>query len=134
MVCFTLQLFLLAYLHVNMGPPGPPATASPTQSSIRCLAVCPLHPCCPPPPLLLVWMNVSSLTLWLSVYSSIFCHFGLFFVFKFVALFIVQGGKMYLPVYLHLGWKSSFNVFLVFSQGVSHLCLPAIGMNLPARP
>ena len=51
--------------------PSLPAPASPTWSSSRCLAACPLHPGCPSPPLLLVWMNVSSLTLWLSGFHTV---------------------------------------------------------------
>ena len=35
-------------------------------SACRCLATCALHPGCPSPPLLPVWMNVSSLYPWLS--------------------------------------------------------------------
>ena len=62
----------------------------------------PLCPSCPSPPLLLVWMNVSSLTPWLLdfPYSSIFCQFWLLFVFKFVValLLVVRGGKVYLPM------------------------------------
>ena len=37
-VCLTLQLFHPVYLHTNVGPPGPPATASPSWSSNHCLA------------------------------------------------------------------------------------------------
>ena len=46
-------------------PPCPP------QSSSRCLAMTPLHPSCPPPPLLLVWMSVSSLTPWLLDFRTV---------------------------------------------------------------
>ena len=40
-------------------------------SPSRCLAVSPLHPGCPSPPLLLVWMNVSSLSPWLSDFHTV---------------------------------------------------------------
>ena len=42
-------------------------------------------------------------------YSSIFCQFWLFFVFKFVVvLLVVQGGTVCVYLHLHLGWKSIF--------------------------
>ena len=57
-------------------------------------------PGCPSLSLLLVWMNVSSLTPWLWDFHSV-CfsgNFGYFFVFKFVVLLlVVWGGKVYLP-------------------------------------
>ena len=51
-------------------------------------------------PLLLVWMNVSSLTPWLlDCHRLIFCQFWLVFVFKFVVvlLLVVRGGTACLP-------------------------------------
>ena len=42
-VCLTPQLFLLVY-PCKCGNPIQPATASSTQSSSRCLAMCPFHP------------------------------------------------------------------------------------------
>ena len=65
MVCFTPQLFLPVCLHENVGPFGLPATTSPTQSSSHPLV---LHPLCPALP---VWMNVSSLTPWLSDFHRV---------------------------------------------------------------
>ena len=65
MVCLSPQLFLLVYPQVNVGLPGLPAATSPTQSSGPRLAISPVHPGCQSPPLLPVWMNVSSLTPWL---------------------------------------------------------------------
>ena len=70
MVCLAPQLFLPLYLCANVGPPallaatsqGPPATALSRESS---------PPSCPSPPLLLGWMNVSSLTLWLSDFHTV---------------------------------------------------------------
>ena len=62
MVCLTPQLFLPAYLHRNGDclvcqlQPRPPSLLPSAH---------PLCPSCPSPPLLLVWMNVSSLTPWL---------------------------------------------------------------------
>ena len=51
-VCLAPQFFLPVNRHTNVGPSVLPAAALP----------CPLCPSCPSPPLLLVWMNVSSLT------------------------------------------------------------------------
>ena len=101
-VCFTPHLFLLVYLHLNVGPPGPPATshgsascslpascslAHPIPQSAASLgppaAVLPTPvlqpprchesslPSCSSPPLLPVWMNVSSLTPWLSDFHTV---------------------------------------------------------------
>ena len=98
--CLVPQLFLLVYLHANVGLPGPPAATWPTQSSIHHLVEHPFCPGCPSPPLLPVWMNVSSLIPWLlDFHSLISCHFWLIFVFKFVVvlLLVVQGEKVYLP-------------------------------------
>ena len=53
-VCLAPQLFLPVYLHTNVGSPGPAATALPWVLSIPAAH---LHP------LLLVWINVSSLPL-----------------------------------------------------------------------
>ena len=98
MVCLAPQLFLLIYLHVNVGLP---AAASPAQSASHYLAMCSPFSC-PSLPLLPVWMNVSSLTAWVldlhTVQSS--GSSGCFFVFKLVVifLFIVQGGEAYLSM------------------------------------
>ena len=61
-ICLAPQLFLLVYLHTNVGPPGPPAAALPWV--LLALAA-------PPPPLLPIWMNVSPLTPWLSDFHTI---------------------------------------------------------------
>ena len=58
-------------------------------------------PCCPTPPLLPVWMSVSSLTPWLSDFHTVwFCQFWLFFVFKFVVVLVLvmRGGTVCLPM------------------------------------
>ena len=85
MVCFVPPLFLPVYLHANVGPQGPPS--APCWSAAAWTAL--LHnqpprwvcqppfcrksslPSCPSLPLLLVWMNVSSLTLWLSDFHKV---------------------------------------------------------------
>ena len=53
------------------GTTGVPATTLPTWSSSCCLAAYLLCPSCPSPLLLLVWMNVSSLTPWLLDFYTI---------------------------------------------------------------
>ena len=86
-VCFASPAFLPVYLCVNVGSQGLPATtlwglpaaAWPAHSTIRllagsarcCLASSPLRPCCRSPRLLLVWMNVSSLSPWLSDFHTV---------------------------------------------------------------
>ena len=75
----TPQLFLPVYLHTNVGLPclpaaalpGLPATAFPTPvpQPLPCRESSP--PGCPSPSLLPVWMNVSSLTLWLSDFHTV---------------------------------------------------------------
>ena len=88
------QLFLLVYLHANVRLPCPPAAASSglPATTLSASVLQPL-PCrksspsgCPSPPLLLLWMNVSSLSPWLldfhtvqfSVSSGCFLFLNLF--------------------------------------------------------
>ena len=72
----------------------------PNLSSRHQLAASPLHPGCLSPPLQPVWMNVSSLTPWLSDFHIVWFSgsSGWFFIFKFVVIpvLVVQRGKMYL--------------------------------------
>ena len=94
-VCLTPKLFLPVYLHTNVGPL---ATALPAWPSSCCLAVHPLLPSCPSLPRLPVWLNISSLTPWLSDFHAVWLSgsFGYFFVYKFVVLLlVVRGGKVY---------------------------------------
>ena len=71
--------------------------AWPSSSSCH-LAPSPLHPGCPSPKLLLIQMNVFTLTPWLSDFHTVWFSgsSGYFFVFKFVVvlLLVVWGGKM----------------------------------------
>ena len=60
-VCLAPQLFLPVYLLVNVGPPGPPADTSQWV----------LAPCCLSPPLLPVWVSVSSLSPWSSDFHTV---------------------------------------------------------------
>ena len=71
------------------------------RSSSRRLPTHPLHPSCASPPLLPVWMNVSSLTPWLlDLHIVQFSVSSDFSVFKFVVVFllVVQGGTVCLPM------------------------------------
>ena len=90
------QLFLLAYLHANVGSLGLPA--------LPCLDS--LHLQCPSPPLLPFWMNVSSLTPWLSDFHAVWFSgtFGCFMFLNLLSFLLCEEAKcMYLC--LHLGWK-----------------------------
>ena len=64
-------------------------------------------PGCPSPPLLPVWTNLSSLSLWLLDSHIVrFCQFRLFFVFKLLFFWLCEEAQcVYLR--LHLGWKST---------------------------
>ena len=53
---------------------------------------------CPYPPLLLVWMYVSSLTPWLLDFHAVQFSGSSAFKFAVVLLLVVQGGKVYLPM------------------------------------
>ena len=78
-VSLASQLFLPIYLHMSVGPPAPPAAASlgppaaplptpvlqPPSCSESCL------PSYPSLPRLQVWMNISSLTSWLSDFHTV---------------------------------------------------------------
>ena len=109
MIRLAPQLFLPVYLHTNVGPPSPRSTALPglPAAALPTLVLQPL-PChesslsgCLSPPLLPIWMNVSSLTPWLSDFHTVrfFCQFWLFLVFKFAVVFLlfVRGGTVCLP-------------------------------------
>ena len=96
--CFPPQLFLLVYLHTNVGLPTLPAAISPCPPAIAL------------PQVLSAWLPASAPPTGLDEcfffnffvirlpYSSIFCQFWLLFVFKFVVvlLLVVRGGTVYL--------------------------------------
>ena len=115
-VCLAPQFFLPVYPHANVGPPASPAAAllgSWAAALPWVLSTGPVHPNCPSLPLLLIWMNVSSLSPWLSdlhtvrfsVSSGFFC-----FLFKFVVLLLlVEGGTGYLP--MPSSWPDCYSVF-----------------------
>ena len=86
-VCFAPPPFLPVYLCVNVGPQAPPATTlwglpaaawpaplhnPPPRWVCQPLPCCEFSlPRCPSPPLLLVWMSVSSLSPWLSDFHTV---------------------------------------------------------------
>ena len=78
-VCLTSQFFLPVYQHENVGPPSPPATAL-----LRVLST--QLPFSAPPTSLDECFFFNSLVVVLP-YSSIFCQFWLFFVFKLLLSF-----------------------------------------------
>ena len=98
--CLVPQLFLLVYPHTNVGPPSPPATAL-----LRVLST--QLPFSTPPTSLDECFFFNSLVVGLP-YSSIFCEFWLFCVFKFVVVLLwlcKEAQCVYLC--LHLGGKST---------------------------
>ena len=98
-VCLTPQLFLLVYLHMNVGPPSPPAAPSPGPPAVTLPQVLSaLLPVSAPPASLDECFFFNSLVVGLP-YSSIFCQFWLVFVFKFVVvlLLVVGRGTVCLP-------------------------------------
>ena len=85
-----------------------------TWSSSCYLAVHPLHPSCPSPPLLPVWVNVSSLTPWLSDFHTIrFSGSSGYFFFIFVNLlffFLLCKETKCIYLCLHLGQKANLKI------------------------
>ena len=70
-VCLAPQLLLLVYPQTNVGSLGLPAAATPARFSSLGLATTPLLPSCLLPPLIPVWMNVSTLTPWLLDFHTV---------------------------------------------------------------
>ena len=92
------QLLLLVHLQVNMGLPS--QQLPPHQVTSRCLATSPLGPAARLRPSCRLGECFFFISLVVRLlYSSIFCQFWLFFVFKFVValLLFVRGDKVYLP-------------------------------------
>ena len=115
-VCLTPQLFLLVYLHVKVGPPSLPDATLPTL--VCCLSLCSLHPICSSPLLLPVWMNVFSLTPWLSdlctVRFSYSCGYFLFLNLLLSVLVVWEANCIYLC--LCFGQKSTFSfIYIAFT-------------------
>ena len=119
MVCLAPQLFLLVYLHTNVGPPTPPAATLPAP-------VLQLPPCCesssphcPSPPFLPAWMIVSSSTPWLSDFHTVqFSGSSGYFLFLNLLLTFFWLCKEVQCVYLclHLGRKSQFFKHIILGR------------------
>ena len=73
------------------------------RSSSHCLAAHPLHPAC----LLPAWMNVSSLTPWLSDFHTVgfSCSSGFCLFLNLLLLFFWLCEAQCIYPHLHLGWK-----------------------------
>ena len=71
-----------------------------------CLDNCPLHPCCPSPPFLPVWMNISSLILCCqtSIQFNFLVVLVIFFIFKLVIILplVMRQSEAYLS--MSLSW------------------------------
>ena len=101
-VCLAPQSFLPVYPHTNVGQPDLPAATLPT----RFLQPPPCHESSPP--LLLVWMNVSSLTPWLSDFHTVQFsgNSGYFLFLNLLLSFWLCGVLKYIYLCLPLGQKS----------------------------
>ena len=87
-------------------------------SASHCLATSPLRPGCPSLPFLLVWINVSSLSPWLSDFHTVqlSINSGCFFVFKLLfSFFWLCDEAQYVYLY-HLVWKSSNCSCIIFNK------------------
>ena len=110
-ICLAPQLFLLVYPHANMGLPSLPAPAltTPVLQLLPCQESSP--PSCSSLPLLPVWMNVSSLTPWLSdfhmVQLSVSSGCFLFLNLLLSFFWLCKKAKC-IYLHLHLGWKSGY--------------------------
>ena len=112
-ICLTPQLFLLDYPHTNVGLSSPPATALPSWFSSHHLTAHPLHLGCPSLPLLPVWMDVSSLTPWLSDFHTVqfYSSSGYFlFLDLLLSFFWLCEETKCILLCLHLGRKSQVNL------------------------
>ena len=110
-VCLVPQLFLIVYLHANVVPPSPSAAASPPWSSRCHLAVSPRHLSCPSLPLLPVWMNVSSLSPWLSDFHTVLFSVSssyLLFLNLLLSFFWLYEEAKCIYLRLNLGQNSEF--------------------------
>ena len=106
-VCLTPQLFLLVYLHANVGLPALPATTSPSLPAAALLRVLSTWlPSSSPPTSLDEYFFFNSLVVGLP-YSSIFWQFWLFFVLNLLLPFFwLRKKAQCIYLCLHLGQKS----------------------------
>ena len=77
------------------------------QSSSHYLATHPVHPGCPSPPLLPVWMNISSLTPWLLDFQTVWFSdsSGYCLFLNLLSFFWLWEEAKCIHTCLHLGWK-----------------------------
>ena len=126
--CLTPQLFFLVCPHANVRLPTRPATASPALV----LWLPPSSESSPPnscqsPPLLLVWMDVSSLTSWLLDFHTVqFSGSSGYFLFLnlLLSFFCLYEEAKLIYLCLHLGQKSLcypylYSFLLLSSQSIS---------------
>ena len=110
MVYLAPQLFFQVYPNSNVSMPNPPAIL-PTHTSSSHLSVCHLCLSYPSLPLLPVWMNVSSLTPWLSNFHTVwFSGSSVLFLFLSLVLsffWLCEEAKC-IYLCLHLGLKSTY--------------------------
>ena len=90
-----------------------------TQSASHCLARSPLCPCCPSLSLLPVWVNVSSLTSWLSDFHTVwFSGSSGYFLFLnlLLSFFLFCKETKFIYLCLHLVLKSLNKAFSLYSD------------------
>ena len=109
------QLFLLVYLHANVGWLHLSAATLPTPVLQLLLCHKSSRPSCPSPPLLLVWMNVSSLTAWLLDFHTVqfSVSSGCFLFLNLLPFFWLCEEAQCVYLHLHLSWKWIYILFLI---------------------
>ena len=122
--CFSLFICTQMWDCLVCQLPPHPVSEQPhctSWSSSSCPAVSPLHPSCPSLPLLLVWMNVFSLTLWLSDFhtAQLSGSPGCFLFLNLLSFFWLCEEAKYIYLCLHLGWKSNFLVLCFCKRKVN---------------
>ena len=117
-VCLTPQLFLPVCPQTNVVLPGPPAATLPDpQAAALPAPVLQLPPCRESYLLLLpVWINVSSLTAWLSDFHTVQSSrsSGCFLFLNLLSYFCLCEEAQCIYLHLHLGWKSWLLFEMVF--------------------
>ena len=133
LVCLAPKLFLLVYLHRNVGQPTPPASHS---------LICPVLQTLPchgsSPPSLLVSASPTGLDECFFInylvvglpYSSIFWQFWLFFLFKLVVpLSVMWGSKVCLPMPPSWPEVRLLPYFAMYNALLCIICVHIFGSN-----
>ena len=123
----TLELWVVRSVRSPVVLPSLSACKWGTMQSPSCrLAESPLQPDCPPPPLLLVWMNVSSLSPWLLDFHTVrfFGTYGCFLFLNLLSSFWLCEEAWCIYLRLHL-WKfvPFGSIYPAFSKHKSGFCL-----------